>query len=79
MPPCKYNVNSFIYTRTNHRSCYFKKTILKDFAKFTVKCLYWSHFLITLQALMRAALLETPAKLLFAAFLRTVFLWNNSA
>ena len=35
-----------------------RQHVLKDFAIFTEKHLCWSHFLITLQALRSAALLE---------------------
>ena len=51
--------------RSGHWSCSAKKGVLRNFANFTGKHLYWSFFL-----------LERPATLLKRDFNTYVFLWN---
>ena len=50
-------------SRSSHRRCSAKKVVLKNFAVFTRKHLYWSLFLIKLQAFRPASLLKwTPTQ-----------------
>ena len=61
---------------------FFMTGLLKNFAIFTGKHLYWSLFLIKLQDWRLVFLLkETPTQVFFsmniARFLKTAFLWNT--
>ena len=50
-------------SRSSHRRCSAKKVVLKNFAVFTRKRLYWSLFLIKLQAFRPATVLKsTPTQ-----------------
>ena len=69
-----------IITRSSHRGCSVKRVVLKNFANFTGKHLYWSLFLVTLQGLSPATFLKRdsntgfPAK--FVKFLEHLF-WRT--
>ena len=67
-------------TRSSHRKCSVKVDLLRNFANFTGKPLYWSLFL-QLQAFRRAILLKRSSSkgvflVKFAKFLRTPVLRN---
>ena len=66
--------------RSSHRRCSVKKDVFKSLRKFTGKHLYWSHFLIKLQALGPATLLNSDYNrcfsVKFAKYLRTSILKN---
>ena len=52
-----------LFTHKQPQEVFYKKGVLKSFAKFTGKLLWWSHFLIKLQTWRPATLLEeTPTQ-----------------
>ena len=52
---------------------FFKKAVLKNFARFTGKHLCWSHFLIKLQVFMHRYFAVNIATFLRSAFLQNTF------
>ena len=66
--------------RSSHWRCYVKQGVLKNFANFTGKHLYWSLFLRKLQALLlvtiKKRLQHKCFNVKFAKFLRTPILKN---